>query len=351
MEKRVKFIDISRGFAILFIVLGHTIVHSEHCGILYKFIYSFNVILFFIISGYLFKIKNNENFWEFFKKKFLRIMIPYFIWELLFLIPYFLFADDINSSLGNNGSFSIKQIILNIVIGNGNNSALKQNTSLWFLPALFTMEIAYYFIIKGLEKYNNKKYDIILLIILFFIGVCSSYLKSNLIWGLKTVLNIGVFFYIGFLLKKYNIFNNKSFIMNWYSLFFLVLLGIVGVYFNDIVGYIDYIYGNYFLMFISGLCISLLIMIISYKIEKSNILEYIGKNTMAILVFHKLIIVIFQSKLGIISQTLINSNFFIEIVVAIIVTVISTFFCLVIGECIRKVLPILIGEKKKKKFD
>ena len=347
MEKRIKFIDISRGFAILFIVLGHTIVHSEHCGMLYKFIYSFNVILFFIISGYLFKIKNNENFFGFFKKKFLRIMIPYFIWELLFLIPYFLFADDMNSSLGNNGSFSIKQIILNIVIGNGNNSALKQNTSLWFLPALFTMEIAYYFIIKGLEKYNNKKYDIILLIILFFIGVCSSYLKGNLIWGLKTVLNIGIFFYIGYLLKKYNIFSSNSFIMNWYSVIIILFLGLVGFYFNDIVGYIDYIYGNYLLMFMSGLSISLLIIIISYRIKTSKVLEYIGKNTMTILIFHKLIIVLFQSKLGKISEMLLTSNFLIEILIAIAIAIISILFSLIIGKYIRKFAPILIGENKK----
>ncbi len=348
MEKRIKFIDISRGFAILFIVLGHTIVHSEHCGMLYKFIYSFNVILFFIISGYLFKIKSNEKFLDFFKKKFLRMMLPYFIWEILFLIPYFLFAVDINNSLGNNGSFSILQIFLNIIIGNGNNSALKQNTSLWFLPALFMMEIVYYLIIKVLEKYNSKKCDIILFIILFFVGLSSSCIENNFIWGLKTVLNIGIFFYIGYLLKKYNMISNNSIIMNWYSIIILLLLGLVGFYFNGIVGYIDYIYGNYFLMFMSGFSISVLIIIISYRIKTSNILEYIGKNTMTILIFHKLIIVLFQSKLGKISEMLLMSNFIVEILIAIAIAIISIIFSLGIGKGIRMLAPILIGENKEK---
>lgn len=345
MKERIKFIDISRAFAIIFIVLGHTIVHSEHCGMLYKFIYSFNVVLFFIISGYLFKIKQ-EQFYVFLKNKFLRIMIPYFVWEFLFIIPYFLFSTNVDSSLGNNGSFSIKQIVLNIIIGNGNNSALKQNTSLWFLPALFTMEVIFYFIIKKLQKLNNKKFDIITLFVLFFIGIGSSYLKIDLIWGLKTVLNIGVFFYIGYLLKKYNMFERNSFLVKWYVSIILLLLGMIGFYFNDIVGYIDYVYGNYYLMFLSGLFISLLIMNISYKIKYSKGLEYLGKNTMGILIFHKLIIILFQSKFGRISQILINSNFVLEVTISILITVISIFCSLLINEIIRRTLPILIGEKK-----
>lgn len=75
--KRISFIDISRAIAIVLIVLGHTIVHSKHCFVLFKIIYSFHVALFFIISGYLFKIKN-ESFLSFIKNKFIRLLIPYF---------------------------------------------------------------------------------------------------------------------------------------------------------------------------------------------------------------------------------------------------------------------------------
>lgn len=347
MKERIKFIDISRALAIIFIVLGHTIVHSEHCGIIYKFIYSFNVVLFFIISGYLFNVKKDERFYLFFKNKFLRIMIPYFIWEILFIIPYFIFGSNVDKALGNNGSFSIKQVILNIIIGNGNNSALKQNTSLWFLPALFTMEIIFYFVINKIKKLNSRKSDIITLFVLFFVGVGTSYLKVDLVWGLKTALNLGIFFYIGYLLKKYNIFNKESFLMKWYVLILMLLVGLMAFYFNDIIGYIDYFYGNYYLMFLSSLFISLLIMIIAYKIKFPKIFEYLGRNTMGILIFHKLIVIVFQSKFGIISQILINSNAILEVIISILVTIISICCSLIINEIIRKTLPILIGEKRK----
>lgn len=65
--KRITYIDIARAFAIIFIVIGHTLVHSQHCSLVFKFLYSFHVLLFFILSGYTFKIKK-EKFLIYVKK-------------------------------------------------------------------------------------------------------------------------------------------------------------------------------------------------------------------------------------------------------------------------------------------
>lgn len=107
MEKRIKFIDIARGVAICIIVLGHTMVYSKNCVEIFKFLYSFNVALFFILSGYLFNIKN-ESFFDFIKRKFLRICIPYLFWELVFIIPYMIFGKSVNDSLGTNRKIRFK---------------------------------------------------------------------------------------------------------------------------------------------------------------------------------------------------------------------------------------------------
>lgn len=45
--KRVNYIDIARAFAIIFIVFGYTIVHSDNCYFIFKFLYSFHVVLSF----------------------------------------------------------------------------------------------------------------------------------------------------------------------------------------------------------------------------------------------------------------------------------------------------------------
>lgn len=205
-EDRLGYIDIARAFAIIFIVLGHTIVHSQHLGQIFKLIYSFHIALFFILSGYTFKIKENETFFSFFKRKFFRIMIPYFIWAIIFLIPYIFLGGNIGNELGVTSSFDLKTLLTNILYGNGNMNALKQNTSLWFLPALFSMEIIYYFIIKFVKRHKNIKIIILFPILLVsFISV--EYFNNYLIfpWGINTVLNIGIFFYIGYLIKNGNI--------------------------------------------------------------------------------------------------------------------------------------------------
>lgn len=343
MEKRINYIDIARAFAITFIVLGHTIVHSQHCNIVFKVLYSFHIALFFILSGYTFKIKQEESFPTFLKNKFSRIMIPYFIWALLFLIPYFVLGQNIGNSLGTASSFSLKEQLFNVLYGNGNNAALKQNSSLWFLPALFSMEIVYYFIINLI----NKREKIEIPILLFSIVVCyiTYSLPIVLPWGLNTVLNFESCFLIGYLFKKHNVFSKKKLFKVYYIIPILVI-GLLACFYNkEIVSCIDYEYGNIILALLSGISLSIFVIYISYIIDNNKILEYIGKNTMGILIFHKLIILVFQTKLGIISSMLKNSNIILEMFLALGVVALSIAFSLLITEIIKKIIPCLVGEK------
>lgn len=336
MQNRIKYIDISKAFAIIFIVLGHALVHSENCKLIFKFLYSFHVVLFFILSGMTFVIK--EPFLPFFKKKFKIIMIPYFIWAILFLIPYLLFGSDVSNKLSTNSSFDLKTLLINILYGNGNNSNLKQNSSLWFLPALFSMEIFYYFVIALNNKY--KKLNIVTLLLSLLIGYISvNYLKIILPFGINTVLNIGIFFFIGYLIK------NKDFKKSFNILLFII--GLFAFYYNSsIVACIDYKYGNFTLAFLSGFCLSILVINISKTIKSNKFLEYIGKNTLGILIFHKLIILVFQTKLSSISMLLKNSNLIIEFTLSIIITFISIIISLFICSILKKYCPEIIGEKR-----
>ena len=81
---RLSFIDITRAFAILLIVFGHVIVHNFNTYWLFNIIYSFHVVLFFIISGYLYNREKSDK--EFIIKKFLTLIIPYFIFAFVFFI-------------------------------------------------------------------------------------------------------------------------------------------------------------------------------------------------------------------------------------------------------------------------
>jgi len=340
MKKRIKFIDISRAFAIIIIVFGHTLVHSEHCHLIFKLIYSFNVPFFFILSGYTFNY--NEKFSVFIKKKVKRIIIPYFTWALIFLIPYIVLGSDIAESINVNSTYNIQTQLFNILYGIGRSSALKQNTALWFLPALFTMEIIYYFIMR-IVKEDKKKNIIACALILITNFITSNYLKIYFPWGLNTVLNISIFFFYGNCLKKYAHFSEKIFDNKNIPLY--LIIGMFACYLNHTISYLDYTYSNFILCLISGISLSNIFIFISQKINSNKTLEYVGVSSMGILIFHKLIILIFQSKLSLISKLLTNSNIFIELFITTIVVIISIVFCLIITKIIKKIFPILIGEK------
>ena len=339
---RINFIDIARGISIIFIVLGHIFVHSAHCSYLFKFLYSFHVVLFFVISGFVFNESSN-NYFSFIYKKIKRILVPYFIWSLIFLIPFSFFGKDVSSSIGIEFNNSIIQSLKNIIYGSGANSALRQNSSLWFLPALFSIEIVYYLIIRTIKKYNMNYYiPLFFLIILSFIKYY--FFNFTLPFGLNTCLEIGFFFYIGYILRKNNYFEKNN------SIFLIIILfaiGIVAAFANNIVSCIEYEYGNLTLTIISGITLSLVVIAISYRISHCYILEYIGKNSLGILCFHKIIVIIFQTKVGFLSQLLNDSNIYCEVFLAIIVAVISIFTSLLINEFLKLFFPISIGEKKE----
>ena len=99
-------------------------------------------------------------------------------------------------------------------------------------------------------------------------------------------------------------------------------------------------------MVLSGLFLSAFTICLSKVIDKCSVLEYIGRNTMGILIFHKLFVIIFQTKLGFMSKLLMDSNFLTEMAIAILVSIISILLSLIISWPIKKIAPFMLGENK-----
>lgn len=86
---RDRSLDLGKGLAILFVYLGHSILYHPiqmvsipWCHVLERFIVSFNMPMFFIISGFLFS-KTRKNTAELYKGKTMRILVPYFFTMLI----------------------------------------------------------------------------------------------------------------------------------------------------------------------------------------------------------------------------------------------------------------------------
>lgn len=87
MNKNIAFLQV---FGILLVVLGHS---TNNGGIPFfsKWIYSFHMPLFIFISGFLFYLTTkdicNINLYEFIKKKFVRLILPYIIISSIAYLP------------------------------------------------------------------------------------------------------------------------------------------------------------------------------------------------------------------------------------------------------------------------
>ena len=80
-------IQIFRALAIIAVVMIHTCPPGEWQVFCRPFI-NFSVATFLFLSGYLTKIQNN-NWNSFFKKRIIRVIIPYFIWTILYSIAFY----------------------------------------------------------------------------------------------------------------------------------------------------------------------------------------------------------------------------------------------------------------------
>lgn len=76
-------------------------------------------------------------------------------------------------------------------------------------------------------------------------------------------------------------------------------------------------------------------------------LSYLGKHTIPILVAHKMPLVVFQSKLGIISVCLKEGNIFLQFFFALFISICSIALSILAYKVIARFLPILYGESKQ----
>lgn len=345
-NKQIEWINILRGFAIFLIVVGHAIGYSKGLKEVSRYLSSFYVPLFFFISGYLFKENKEEKIGTYIKRKAKRILIPYFVFAILSLIPYYLFGGEVQSNLNSKNSIS-NSILVSlgaVLYGSGHGNSLPQNSPLWFLPCYFVVVVIAKLVY---DKTKNFKHKSIILSVFFFIvgGVVYYYFNAAYPFGFETALVMLYFYFLGHQLKQINMGSNKVKItIGVISL----IIGFIIHLFNGRISCMNNDYKNSYLIFI----LSATFTIIGYcylfsLLKKCQPLSYLGKHTIPILVVHKMPLVVFQSKLGIISTYLKEGNIFYQISLSLIMAVCSILLSILVYKVICRFLPIIYGEDKK----
>ena len=340
--KRKHWIDIARGISIILIVYGHSVVIGNK---IYMYLYSFNVPVFFFISGLTFcnngKLDNygfdDRPFLNFVDKTIKKLIYPYFIWGGISILIYNFMARITIVSLGYKKEiYTLKQCFWGLFYGNVRNGYMDWNRPLWFLPCIVIVEVIVFLLCKIGKKYGCMKFilnaSMVISINWIFI---MSFLKKNqklsLPWELETSISMLSFFIIAVVLRNNEkirrsykkIRENNKIIAICFISIVVILNSWVAIY-N---GYIDVstdLFENPMLFLICSNMGILTVCVSAIIIESNLWLEYIGRNSMTILVMHKFPVMIFrllENKLKID-----NNNF-----CAFIVCVITIAVCLILG--------------------
>lgn len=289
---RYKHIDIARGIGMILVVAGHAVGIS-------MYLTCFFMQLFFVLSGYVYK--QGKSYKENVKRKAERLLIPYFSGSIALLIIYKILGrtsqETIFSGIGilysrycfyNVESITDKENIFFLNIANG---------ATWYLTALFTAGVIYYWVIDACIE--SKKRCIGCILSFLVVSMCLNKLPVLLPWSVDIAFSGAILMIIGTLLER------KCDIRKWKKrwIFLIAVLYFVLATFNPGINISVRKYGAYGngsipLFILIGICGSVLCMWIGTVLESvwiGKIFAYIGRNTVFILVFHMFILQIIET--------------------------------------------------------
>lgn len=291
-------INLLKALAIILVVSGH--LEFSLFGMFPP--YSFQLALFFFISGMLFKEKYINDMKTFFQKRVKSLLIPYFCYELFYLIiTYFLYKQS-GEFLGDE--ISLKSFFITPFI---NGHQLLLCAPLWFVPQLFLSLCAFVILMKLLNKFQDKWHKLCLFSILGFGAIpLFKYVGNSIVSLMVMKLMFSLFFiYIGYFYSKYvkdkiDIFQPK------YLGFILVFQSVLWLFNRDFdpthgigLSYV-LVWGRFdnqlivpVLTAITGIWFSLFFIEITYSYFKDiKLLKDIGNNTYHIMANHTFVMFI-----------------------------------------------------------
>ncbi|MBE8949692.1 MAG: acyltransferase family protein [Quinella sp. 3Q1] len=232
-----------------------------------------------------------ENYKKFSAKLVKRLLLPYFIAEILFYPIWFVICHEAGH-LPHMWDWTLQEPLksfLVIFVGNGNSQGLILG-QLWFLPALFFAEIIFIRLYNRLNKIGGEVF-ICAIMFCSLLGLLIGKIH-DLPLGIDIALAAQIFLLAGVLIRKYNVIER----LNLKICILLILTVVVAFCLNVFVDMNSRRYGDPFLFYAGGLAGTLLVMKISALMTGGKIFSLIsdcGRQSMVILVLHPIVANIF----------------------------------------------------------
>jgi acyltransferase len=283
--KRIPWIDIARGIAIILVIYGH-LFNTDQKRYL---IYAFHMPLFFFISGLVFKQVTAKPLLVIALRYFRQLMVPFYIYAIL---TYFFAL--ISQTAGFSLSGAAYQLF-GIIYGSGSDGMLGYNVVLWFLPCLFVTKLLFATITRKVSRTKH------ILLFLFISGTAGALLAYFAPWlklpfGFEIALSALPFLGAGYLFKTH-----KNLLSNFMKYKLPIAAG--AMILTAIIATIDFqLSGHQVDMRINRLDVTPLFYLgafagivswtaVSQLIAKNPFLEYIGKHSITIFAWHNILLI------------------------------------------------------------
>lgn len=282
LKQRFDWLDVAKGLGIIAVVISHS-----RCYELIWILSACYVPVFFVCSGYTFKIKNGQTYSKFIVQKIKRLLVPYiFCISIIILFNYIvniIFLQPFDWWRSIIGSIYSRAMLYPMNI-EPNVYMLPMNSQpMWFLTALFiTLQISYYIL-----RIQMKKMIMILSIfILLIITYVMTFIPILLPWSVDCISIFTIMMLFGMYINKYRLIN-----LPWYTYIIMTIVYLMIISYNGEVNFSIRLYGkSLFMTIISSLLGSLLLMKLSLWISKitwlSRLLITIGRNSLYIMCLH-----------------------------------------------------------------
>ena len=194
-ENRNQFVDMMRGIAMLLVVLGHTMtgctVDSQQ-SFLFNVIWSLQMPLFFLISGYVTKysrtISDGKGLWKYVTRRTIAYMLPWAVWS--FAVRGVVF--------GQKEFLNIRSLLWSM------------DSGYWFLATIWTISMIFgiaSFVVERLNKENMPKKQMVFfacyLVGMFLLAGIGAVLGFSF-FAIKLTLYYMPFYYAGFLYGQFD---------------------------------------------------------------------------------------------------------------------------------------------------
>lgn len=255
--KRDSVLDITKGFGIIFMVLGH--IHFSD-DVFNKYVYAFHMPLFFIVSGMLFN--ENKNIKETLKSRARSLLVPYIsfggIYIFIYIVKCLLFHD-VNS---------IKSALKIMLLFPTNGFPFE--SALWFLPVMFLTGIGY----AVIRKYLTLKWTSFVVLLIGIVGfIFPKFIDMRLPWGIDSACVALLFFHTGYIIKHFVLFEkikkykSKNKLLFCLLLLLVICLNTLLIFLNEKVNMRTLDYGNPVLTFLNAVVGTLIWICFSYFIN------------------------------------------------------------------------------------